>query len=88
MEGTSGDTRRHAMGDGGDVGFGGEAIDYAAADLPVEIGTETVVSAADGGDDDFEDLGFGGGGDSGNENERRPDEEVIEMIWRNAPTGN
>lgn len=75
------------MGDGGDGGFGGEAIDYAAADLPVETGTETVVSAADGGDDDFEDLGFGGGGASGNENERRPDEEVIEMIWRNAPSG-
>lgn len=75
------------MGDGGDGGFGGEAIDYAAADLPVEIGTETVVSAADGGDDDFEDLGFGGGGGSTGNEDRRPDEEVIEMIWRNAPAG-
>jgi hypothetical protein len=75
------------MGDGGDGGFGGEAIDYAAADLPVDIGTETVLAAADGGDDDFEDLGLGGGAGSGGENERRPDDEVIEMIWRNAPSG-
>jgi hypothetical protein len=75
------------MGDGGDGGFGGEAIDYAAADLPVEFGTETVAAAAADGGDGLEDLGIGGGGASGNENERRPDEEVIEMIWHNAPSG-
>ncbi|MFG3342311.1 hypothetical protein [Glycomyces sp. NPDC048151] len=78
------------MGDGGDGGgLGGEAIDYSAAELPVEIAAQTTVVSTDGGGDDYEDLGFvgiGGGAAAGpSAHERRPDDEVIELIWRNAP---
>ncbi|MDN3241797.1 hypothetical protein [Glycomyces tritici] len=40
------------MGDGGD----GELVDYSAADLPVEYGTEVAAVAAGAPGDDFDDL--------------------------------
>ncbi|MDA1359534.1 hypothetical protein O1R50_07870 [Glycomyces luteolus] len=66
------------MGDGD----GGDAIDYSAAEIPVEFGTEVVVSAAGGGDDTFEELiviPADVGGDSG----RLPSEEedLVELTW-------
>lgn len=67
---------------GGDGG-GGEAVDYSAAELPVEFGTEVVMSAAGDGDDAFEDMIVGGTG-GGDGDQRRPDEEVIDIIWTNS----
>jgi len=68
------------MGDGGD---GGEAIDYSAAEIPVEFGTEVVVSAAGAGGDAFDDVLVSGGGPGGGD-DRRSDDEVIDIIWVNS----
>ena len=71
------------MGDGGD---GGDAVDYTAAQLPVEFGAEVVMATAGGADDAFEgEIVLGGAGAGGNDpGWRRPDEEVIELIWKDS----
>jgi hypothetical protein len=69
------------MGDGGD---GGEAIDYSAADIPVEFPTEAVMAAAGDGDDKFDDLLVTGISAGGEGEERRSDDEVIDLVWEHS----
>lgn len=65
------------MGDGGD----GDVVDYSAAELPVEFGTEVVEAAAGAPGDDFDDLVVSGEG-GGIPGRTQPEEAVVvEMTW-------
>jgi hypothetical protein len=68
------------MGDGGD---GGEAVDYAAAELPVDWASEVVEAAAAAPGDDFDDVIVPGGSGHGGEAGRLQSEEedYIAMTW-------
>lgn len=67
------------MGDGGDDGG---MVDYSAADLPVDFGTDAVEVAEGAPGDDFDDV-IVIPADVGGEPGRLPSEEddIIEMTW-------
>jgi hypothetical protein len=64
------------MGDGGD---GGDAVDFAAAELPVDYGSEVVESAAGDAEDAFDDVIVTGGSAGGRLESEEAD--VIELTW-------
>ncbi|MEV3936423.1 hypothetical protein AB0K52_10650 [Glycomyces sp. NPDC049804] len=69
------------MGDGGD---GGDAVDYAAAELPVDWASEVVEAAAAAPDDEFEGvfvLGGPGGGADALRSEREQGDDHIATTW-------
>ncbi|MBO3732015.1 hypothetical protein [Glycomyces niveus] len=68
------------MGDGGD---GGEAVDFAAAELPVDWASEVVEAAAAAPDDDFEDLLVtgGSGGGEGVRTQQEQEDDYLAMTW-------
>lgn len=67
------------MGDGGD---GGDAVDYSAAELPVDFGTEVVAVASGAPGDDFDDVivtPADVGGDAGRL--QTEEEDLVELTW-------
>jgi hypothetical protein len=64
------------MGDGGD---GGDAVDYSAAEIPVDFGTEVVKAAAADPGDDFDDLIVADTG--GVPAKDREEDDLVEITW-------
>lgn len=65
------------MGDGGD----GEVVDYSAAELPVEFGTEAVEVAAGAPGDDFDDLVLSTPSDFVGDRLQSEEENLVDLTW-------
>jgi hypothetical protein len=68
------------MNTGGAMGDG-ELVDYSAADLPVEYGTEVAAVAAGAPGDDFEDLVLPAPADLGIDRLPSEEEDLVALTW-------